>query len=101
MNIFRSSYYYYYYNTFNGLINLLFDSQKQQSDFICIFEDCQAIDENNMVMIGAWFNIRDPNGNGVMISTDGGSSWKGHNWNLGASDAHYGSTLIEVFTILI
>jgi len=59
-------------------------------DFICIFEDCQAIDQNNMVMIGAWFSIRDPNGNGVMISTDGGNSWKGHNWNLGAADAHYG-----------
>ena len=42
-------------------------------------------------MVGQWFTIRDPNGDGVMISTDGGNSWKDHNWNMGAAEAHYGS----------
>jgi hypothetical protein len=57
-------------------------------DFVCALQDCQAIDENNMVMIGGWSDLGDLEGNGVIITEDGGNTWNENNWNLG-TEARY------------
>jgi len=58
------------------------------SDLICAIQDCQAIDENNMVLVGVWSDAGDFQGNGIQLSTDGGSTWKQQNWPY-SPDARY------------
>jgi len=58
------------------------------NDLVCALQDCQAIDDNNMVMIGAWSDRQDFEGNGVIITTDGGNTFSENNWNL-PTDARY------------
>jgi len=55
----------------------------QGADLICASQDAQAIDSQNLIIVGSWFELTDPNGDGLQVSTDGGQSWKSHNWNQG------------------
>jgi len=58
----------------------------------CEFQDVQAINKRDYVLIGSWAKLTDAQGNGIQISTDGGKRFHDYNWNQGTY-ARYGSFL--------
>jgi photosystem II stability/assembly factor-like uncharacterized protein len=57
-------------------------------DLICVAQGAAAPDPNTMVLIGQWVSLKDPQGDGVQISTDAGKTWVGQNWNMGTSSRY-------------
>jgi len=47
-------------------------------------------DSNTFILVGQWTSPREPQGNGVQISTDAGLTWTGQDWNM-TTDARYAS----------
>jgi len=59
-------------------------------DIVCAAQGAAAPDPQTFIMIGQWTSGKEPNGDGVQISTDGGSTWTGQDWKQGTT-SRYGS----------
>jgi hypothetical protein len=57
-------------------------------DLICVAQGSAAPDPNTMVLVGQWVSLKDPQGDGVQISTDAGKTWIGQNWPAGTSSRY-------------
>jgi hypothetical protein len=57
-------------------------------DLVCVGQGAAVPDSNTMVLVGQWISLKDPQGDGVQISTDAGKTWIGQNWNMG-TEARY------------
>lgn len=59
-------------------------------DIVCAAQGVDAVDDNTLVIIGTWVEVTDFDGNGIQISTNGGSTWHSRNWGF-TTEARYGS----------
>jgi hypothetical protein len=57
-------------------------------DLLCAAQGAAAPNDQTFILVGQWTSGKEPKGNGVQISTDGGPNWSGQDWNQG-TDARY------------
>jgi hypothetical protein len=64
-------------------------------DLICASQGASVPDSNTFVLIGQWTSEKQPNGDGVQISTDAGATWTGQDWGMAGADSRYGTFLSQ------
>jgi hypothetical protein len=57
-------------------------------DLLCASQGAAVPDSNTFVLVGQWASAKQPNGDGVQISTDAGKTWTGQSWKMG-TEARY------------
>lgn len=57
-------------------------------DLVCASQGAAAPDPNTFILVGQWASAKEPNGDGIQISTDGGPTWTGQEWKQGTSSRY-------------
>jgi len=63
-------------------------------DLICASQGAAVPDSNTFVLVGQWTSPKEPQGDGVQISTDAGQTWTGQDWNMG-TESRYASFISQ------
>jgi len=71
-------------------------TETNEKHLFCAFQDVQTAGEDVFVLVGQWATIKNTQGDGIQISTDGGQQFVDINWNQGTL-ARYGSFLNSSF----